>query len=148
MVEFALVAPIAFILVLGIVVVAIVATNQNRLTNTARDAARAAAVCGSDAAYTTLPNGQACNDSQALSYATGQLQQIDGSYGWSPGLSIVDQSGTIDGTTLADCKPGRLVMVTANYQQPLFVPFIGVLIGNASTNTRTLQATAEATCEQ
>lgn len=148
MVEFALVAPLGFILVLSIVVVAVVATNQNRLSNTARDAARAAAVCGSNQAYTTLPNGHSCTDSEAMSYATGELKKIDGAYTWSPVFSVVDQSGASDGTSLSNCRPGRLVMVTADYQQPLFVPFMGVLVGNAASNTRTLQARAEATCEQ
>ncbi|MDQ6747198.1 MAG: pilus assembly protein [Candidatus Dormibacteraeota bacterium] len=148
MVEFALVAPLGFILVLGIVVVAIVATNQNRMTNSARDAARAAAVCGSNAAPTTLPNGRNCSDTEATSYATAQLKQVDTSYPWGPALSVIDQSGASDGSSLSNCKPGRLVLVTATYQQPLFVPFMGVLVGNAATNTRTLQARAEATCEQ
>jgi len=148
MVEFALAAPIAFVLVLGIVVVAIVASNQNRLTNTARDAARAAAVCGTGTAYAVLPNGQPCTTAAALSYTTAELQKIDGSYPWSPTLGVIDSSGAPAGSSLSDCATGRQVVVRAAYAQPLFVPMIGVLIGNPSTNTRTLQATAEATCEQ
>src|SRR2546425_624963 len=56
MVEFALLAPTGFLLLLGIVVVGIVVTNLVQLTNAARDGARAAAICGS-VATAQMPDG-------------------------------------------------------------------------------------------
>lgn len=54
-VEFALVAPIAFLLLLGIIVASIAVANQNLLANGVRDTARAAAVCGGLAGRTLVP---------------------------------------------------------------------------------------------
>ena len=46
MVEFALLAPTAFLLLLGLVVLGLLVANQNLLSDAVRDTARAAAVCG------------------------------------------------------------------------------------------------------
>ena len=46
LVEFALLAPTAFLLLMGLVVGGILIANQNLLTDAVRDTARAAAVCG------------------------------------------------------------------------------------------------------
>jgi TadE-like protein len=46
LVEFALLAPTAFLLLLGLIVVGLTVANQNLLTDGVRDTARAAAVCG------------------------------------------------------------------------------------------------------
>jgi hypothetical protein len=45
-VEFSLLAPIAFVLLLGLLVLGLLVANQNLLTDAVRDTARAAAVCG------------------------------------------------------------------------------------------------------
>jgi hypothetical protein len=45
-VEFALLAPTAFLLLMGLIVLGILVANQNLLTDGVRDTARAAAVCG------------------------------------------------------------------------------------------------------
>ena len=55
MVEFALLAPVAFLLLMGLVVTGIVVTNQVALSNGVRDIARAAAVCGSVAGRPVPP---------------------------------------------------------------------------------------------
>ena len=55
MVEFALLAPVAFLLLLGLVVMGVFVTNQVALSNGVRDAARAAAVCGSIAGRPSPP---------------------------------------------------------------------------------------------
>src|SRR5437660_12933014 len=47
MVEFALLAPLFFLMVMGLIVSGIVVTNQVQLNNVVRDAARVAGACGS-----------------------------------------------------------------------------------------------------
>jgi Flp pilus assembly protein TadG len=58
LVEFAIVGPIAFLLLLGIIIVGITAANQDLLTNSVRDTARVAAVCGGLATRSTQGPGQ------------------------------------------------------------------------------------------
>jgi Flp pilus assembly protein TadG len=58
LVEFAIVGPIAFLLLLGIIIVGITGANQDLLTNSVRDTARVAAVCGGLATRSTQGPGQ------------------------------------------------------------------------------------------
>ena len=81
MVEFALLAPIAFLLLMGLVVTGIVVTNQVALSNGVRDIARAAAVCGSVAGRpvppptgTSNPQLPATGGQSALSCSWTNLQ--------------------------------------------------------------------------
>lgn len=103
MVEFAFVAPMFFLLVLGIVVVGVLAANQNLLSNSVRDVARSAAICGGSlrAATTQLPAAgsvsvQFCSDSNGSSwanlntYAAARLSQIAGNSTFSAPTAPVD----------------------------------------------------------
>jgi len=152
-VEFALVAPLAFLLLLGVIVTGIVVTNQVALTNAVRDGVRAAAVCGSDpTGSTVLPDGVTpCTsstgvDANVVTYVTTLLHNVQGGVS-APTVSVIASDGTTTGT-LANCRKGDTVQVTATFAQPLYVPLIGRLLGDAGGNTRTITARAEATCEQ
>src|SRR5579864_5775642 len=73
MIEFALLAPLGFLLLLSIVVMGIIVTNYIQLTNEARDGARVAAICGSSATA-QMPNGAGqCTPALVASYITGHL---------------------------------------------------------------------------
>src|SRR5579859_2490443 len=73
MVEFALLAPLGFLLLLSIIVVGIVVTNYIQLTNAARDGARVAAICGSSSTA-QMPNGTGtCTPALVAAYITGHL---------------------------------------------------------------------------
>jgi len=77
MVEFAILAPLAFLLLLGLVVTGIFVTNQVALSNGVRDAARAAAVCGSIAGRPstgTNPQVPATGGQSALPCSWSNLQ--------------------------------------------------------------------------
>ena len=146
MVEFALVAPLAFLLLMGLLVLGIVVMNLIQLTNAVRDGARAAAVCGGagfqSGSTQTLPNGQVCSTTALNSYITTKLQSITGV---TPSVTIL----TSGGTDLTQCSKGVEVMVTASFAQPLYFPLVGRLIGDSGNSTvRTISATGEATCEQ
>jgi len=160
MVEFGLLAPVVFLLLLGVVVLAIVVTNQIQLTNAVRDAARAAAVCGGLQARggegsqaPTLPDGVTRCDSNALiAYIKQRLSAV------APGAAslsvcVQDKAGVpcvaTDPNVMDQCARAKIIEVDASYPQPLFVPLVGALFAdNVGANTRTLSARAEATCEQ
>jgi Flp pilus assembly protein TadG len=155
MVEFALIAPILFTFLMGTVVLAIVISNQVQLTNVTRDGARAAAICGgagiqaqasgSNATNKSLPNGSACTGPNLVDYINKNLVAIPG--GVSPQINIL-VNGQATGQ-LSACQQGQTVVVTASYPQPLYLPLVGSFLGDAGNpNTRTLNATAQATCEQ
>jgi Flp pilus assembly protein TadG len=162
MVEFALISPLAVLLIVGIVVVSIVVLHQNQLANASRDIARAAAVCGSsppdpsgNPSTTKLPNGATCNDANLLVYARAQLANIDSTNTWNPTFTVLNLSGvsctvagacTVSGSGLASCKQGYALHVAVTYPQPLYVPVLGNIFG--SGGVRTLTATGVASCEQ
>jgi Flp pilus assembly protein TadG len=153
MVEFALVAPLAFMLLLGVIVLGIVITSQVQLSNAVRDGARASAVCGSDPypTTTTLPNGTKCSngvdDANEDAYISSQLTSLHSSVAPAT-FTVLKPDGTVWGNDARYCVKGYTLKLTATYEQPLFLPFMGQFFGNPATNTRTINATAEATCEQ
>lgn len=160
MVEFAFVAPLGFLLLLGIIVSGIVITNQISLNNAVRDAARGAAVCGSAAASSssspvnTLPDGTTCSDANILTYVDTQLHSKNSGFTLSA-LQVYKSNGTAIGnpneTDACQNVPGSAyyVQVSVTYAQPLFLPLVGRVLGDpGSTTTRTLTAKAQATCEQ
>lgn len=166
MVEFALIAPLFFLISIGLLVTGVVVTHQIQLTNSARDAARALAVCGS---YTTpnltLPDATSCNQGDESTYVTNLIHQVNPSATvTSVSVVTIDSSGNVtpvppggtndsslcaspQSTTLQNL-PTRYVQVQAQYSQPLFLPLIGKVLGTNGTNNRTLTATAVAECEQ
>ena len=109
MVEFALLAPFAFLLLMGIVVTGIVVTNQVALSNGVRDIARAAAVCGSIAGRPpstgTTPQlpatgGQGalnCSWTNLQSYVSARMKTLVG------GGTITAPTGT--GSFGSNCLP-------------------------------------------
>ncbi len=136
MVEFALVFPVAALLLLGIVVLGIVVMDQNALSTGVKAGARAAAICATSDSGQTLPDGTSCSNLDT--YIKKQLATV-GSASFSVSVP--------GGTWPTSCTVGNYVEVSASYQQPLYVPLVGHLLGNAATNTRTLTAHGEAPCE-
>jgi TadE-like protein len=154
MIEFALLAPLGFLLLLSIVVVGIVATNYVQLTNEARDGARVVAICGSDP-NAVLPDGtgRSC-DGFIANYITSRLVALPaGSV--SPQISvisgglactIVDANGVVN--QACHCSPGAMVQVTMSYNQPLYFPLLSNVLESNPNGTILLSASAQATCEQ
>lgn len=152
LVEFALVAPLLFVLVLGLVVGGIVVTNQVQLTNAVRDGARAAGVCGSDTSgatklppYSSNPADEVCSAANVVKYTRSRLQAVPATVNLSVSVFV---NGTFAGNSLSSCQPGATVEVQGSFPQPLYLPLIGVLLGDNGSNVRTIRADAEATCEQ
>ncbi len=157
MVEFTLVAPMGFLLLLGIIVSGIVVTNFVQLTNAARDGARIAAICGSGVSMTPptpMPDGSGpCSDTAIVSYITSHLVAVP--LASRPQIFVCSATEAANGTcssagtqSLADCQPGRIVEVDMTYDQPLYLPLVSNLFETNPNGTRTLTASAQATCEQ
>ena len=156
MVEFALVAPFLFIVLLGLIVCGIIATNYVQLSNAVRDGARAAGICGgaSRASGTTLPNGTNCSSGDLAAYIQSRLQAVPAPVTFTVNVLYngVSQGSctncTSTNTVLELCNQGATIEVTATYPQPLYLPLVGNLLSNTTGNARTISADAEATCEQ
>jgi Flp pilus assembly protein TadG len=155
LVEFALVAPAGFLLLLAIIVAGIVVTNMVQLNNIAREGARIAAICGS-AAGTAMPDGSgACSDAAVDSYITTHLTAIPAGsvtpqiYVCTPDQAANGQCRTqgIHGINGCNGQSGRIVEVDMSYNQPLYVPLLSAFFQTNSDGTRTLSASAQATCE-
>lgn len=149
MVEFALVTPVAFLLVFGIIVCGVVVTNQIQLGNVVREGARAAALCGgvARATGTILPNGQSCTGVALVTYIASSLHAMPGTV--SLNVTVINgNSIPNDPNVLDECQKGKTIVVDASFAQPLYIPLVGRLLGDSGTIMRTLDATAEATCEQ
>ena len=158
-VEFALIGPTAFLLLIGAVVLGIVVMHEVQLTQAVRDGARAAAICGSStdqATGSTLPNGSACTTANLTNYINVRVDSVSSTLAnqavvtvFSPnGTNLGSATGSSLGSAATFCAIGDTIQVSINYQQPLFVPLVGALLGSASTNTRTISAQGESTCEQ
>jgi Flp pilus assembly protein TadG len=157
MVEFALIAPAGFLLLLSILVVGIIVTNYIQLTNGARDGARVAAICGS-VPGTPMPDGSgACTGAAVSTYITQHLVALPA--GTVTPLIYVCLAGQAascatsgiacsTSTVICQCQPGRIVEVDMSYAQPLYFPIVGNFFQTNSNNTRLLSASAQATCEQ
>jgi TadE-like protein len=160
MVEFALVAPVALILLMSVVIIGIVVTNYLQLTNIAREGARVAAICGSATAASgttgtvPLPDGAgSCTDPNIDAYIASHLVTIPGV---NPSIYVctdVDISqGNCSSTSQKNgarfCQAGALVEVQMSYDQPLYLPIVSNLLETKPNGTRTLTAKAQATCEQ
>jgi Flp pilus assembly protein TadG len=153
LVEFALVAPIGFLLLLGIIVSGIVVTNFVQLTNAARDGARIAAICG-HVANAPMPDGSGlCSDAAIQSYITNHLVAVPLSqtpliFVCLPDDAAHNQCATLGQQGIHNCQVGRIVEVDMSYDQPLYLPLVTNLFQTKPNGTRLLQASAEATCEQ
>jgi len=160
MVEFALIAPAGFLLLLSILVVGILVTNYIQLANAARDGARVAAICGSSATAQMPDNSGGCTPANVANYITAHLVALPaGSV--TPQIyfctSAEVQSGTCavpanllssTATAFTQCQTGAIFEIDMYYDQPLYLPLVGNFFQTSSNNTRRLTASAEATCEQ
>lgn len=157
MVEFALIAPVSFLLIISIVVVGIFVTNYIQLTNVARDGARAAAVCGAGNSVSAaqMPDGSGtCSDTALESYISSHLVTIPGG-SVSPLIFVCTSAtaGACSSSAVADgfegCygQTGRIIEVDMYYDQPLYLPMVSAFFQTNSNGTRRLYASAQATCE-
>ena len=157
LVEFALVAPIFVVLLLGLFVACIVIMNQNQLTNAVRDGARAAAVCGgpnrnNQPVTPTLPDGHTpCDSSHLITFINSGLSAVPG--GALTSVCVYVGTGCVatdpgDPNILDKCNKGTVVQIDISYPQQLYVPVVGNLLGDNGSTTRTLHARAQAVCEQ
>ena len=150
-IEFALVGPLAFLLLLGGVVLGIVITHEIQLTAAVRDGARAAAICGSSTDQSigaTLPDGTLCTTANVTTYINSRVATVSSKLANQAVVTVYDAAGIRVGASATACARGYTVEVSITYQQPLFVPFVGAVFGDPSTNTRTISAQGAATCEQ
>ena len=157
LVEFALLAPVLFLVLLGLIIVSIVAMNQVQLNNVVRDGARVAGLCGSgkhDASVVITGNPvgqQACTTANIQTYIRGHLQALPaGSVVLN--VSITAPAGGNCGTCndLSECSVGAILSISASYEQPLFVPLVSTLFSNNSPrdSNRLMTATAQSVCAQ
>lgn len=172
--EFALIAPFAFLILLGLVVLGIVVLHEIQLTQAVRDSARAAAICGSGTVTSgpttnapTLPDSNLpCTTANLGAYINARLTKVDPSLANQATVTVyTDQNvwvasssganaGAIAGKCLANggnngaAVGAYTVEVSVNYAQPLYVPLVGAIFGTGGGNTRTISAKGEATCEQ
>jgi hypothetical protein len=188
-VEFSLLAPIAFLILMGLLVLGLVVANQNLLTDGVRDTARAAAVCGGsnrdpktqlppppNSATPTLcePTSTTTGWANLDAYARLRLNILAGGGLLSApapptgvtsckalpsssalvclytasGAPATGKDYTGAANPLDDCQLGWKIGISTQEAQPLYMPLVGHVFGNAGSNTRTLTADAEATCEQ
>jgi hypothetical protein len=160
LVEFAFIAPVGFLLLLGIVVVAIIVTNFIQLTNYAREGARIAAICGAGSVNkpAQMPDGSGtCTDGKILAYITAHLVAVPGG-SVNPTIYVCtpDRVTNGGGCNAANGLPGfhwcygqagSIVQVDMSYDQPLYLPLVSNVFGTNPNGTRTLKASAQATCE-
>jgi Flp pilus assembly protein TadG len=147
MVEFALVSPVALVLLIGLVVVGIVITHQMQLNQGAKSSARAVAICAvakEQDPYQvdpgTLPNGTSCANIQT--YIDDQFTSVSSSLA---SRDVVTVSGAAWSVGQA-CTQDEVIEVSINYEQPLFVPLVGYVFGDGGSDTRLLSAYGQATC--
>lgn len=160
MIEFALLAPLGFLLLLSVIVMGIIVTNYIQLTNMARDGARVAAICGSSTTA-QMPDGSGpCTPALVASYITGHLVALPaGSV--TPAIyfctTLDIQQGTCtsstnllssSGASFAQCQRGAIFQINMSYDQPLYFPILSNLFQTKPNGTRNLSASAQATCEQ
>lgn len=168
MVEFALVAPLGLLLVLGIAILGLVEMDSIQVTNLTRDAARGGAICGSAnrAAGSLLPDGSTCSYAHLQTYITNRLKGLPsgspskpatGSFGsncdktaansvvcvWTSSHGTVAITGS---NPLDACAKGDELEVVTQYNAQLYISLLGKFFGNGST--KPLLADATATCEQ
>jgi Flp pilus assembly protein TadG len=168
MVEFAVVAPIGFLLLLGIAILALVEMDSVQLSNLTRDSARAGAICGSSAraAGGQLPDGSTCTYAHLQTYVSNRLKALPsgsaskpptGSFGsncdttatnaivcvWTAAHVAVSISGS---NPLDACAKGDTLEVVTQYNAQLYLPLINKFFGGSTT--KSLQSDATGTCEQ
>lgn len=133
--EFALVAPVLFLILFGIIQMGFLFAGQNGLTNAARESARYAS---------TLPTPDTTLAASNATLVFNRLTNVNLEQ-YVPGYL----AGNLDGSTSVQyCREPAdgsnysiLVRVDVSYRHPLFIPFVGRLF--SSTDTWQLGATEE-----
>lgn len=158
-------APIAFLVLLGLFVLGIVVLHEIQLSQAVRDSARAAAICGSQTGQTsnapTLPDSNLpCNNANLVAYINARVTKVDPSLANKATVTVYDNSntpvgipasvtGANAGAVAARCSANAYtVEVSISYAQPLYLPLVGAVFGTGGGSTRTILAKGEATCEQ
>jgi Flp pilus assembly protein TadG len=169
MVEFAIVAPIGFLLLLGVAILGIVEMDAVQLTNLTRDSARAGAICGSStrAGGTQLPDGTTCSYDHLQAYISNRVKGLPSGTASKPGTSgfgsNCDTTGanaivcvwtashgavSISGSNPLDaCAKGDVLEVITQFNAELYVPVVSSVMATTGTY-RSLVADASGTCEQ
>ena len=154
--EFALVAPIFFLVLFGIIQLGFLLAGQNGMTNAAREAARYASTLPTP--DTTVAGNCATAGTNAKTVYDRLVGTNLGQYipGFLPanvtssgplsacGTAALNLTGTGVGYCTAANSDGTFsvrVRVTVIYRHPLFIPLVGQLF--SSTNTWQLQAVEE-----
>jgi Flp pilus assembly protein TadG len=169
MVEFAIVAPIGFLLLLGVGILGVVEMDTVQLSNLTRDSARAGAICGSAsrAGGTQLPDGAACTYANLQTYISNRVRGLPSGtaskpstsgFGsncdttganaivcvWTPSHGAVSISGS---NPLDACAKGDVLEVVTQFNAELYLPLVSRVMASSGT-TRSLVADASGACEQ
>lgn len=122
--EFALVAPLLFLLLFGVIQLGLLMASQNGLVNGVRDSARRAATYRvSDQSLTGAIFGAVCTsvETELAARLRKEMPGFDAgglsthiAYEWSPDPTNGEYS--------------LIVNVTANYSAPLYVPLVGIVL--------------------
>lgn len=148
-------APLGFVLLLGIVVIGIVVTHQIQLNQAVKNSARAVAICAEVPAQDpyavgTLPTGSSCTTTNIQGYINAQVEGVAAGLENQDTVSVYQADGSPTPWTSRQlngaCYPGQVVQVSITYQQPLYLPLLGYVLGNGSTGSRSLTSNGEATC--
>jgi len=154
MAEFALLAPVAFLLLTSIVVVGIMITNYIQVTNVAREGARIAAICAGESKGSVIPDGSTparpCTVTGVENYMADHLTSVPGG-SVNPSVEVCAAGSCnplLAGDDLAQrCTSSTLIEVNMSYPQPLYLPLVSTFFQDNSNGTRSLTARAEAGCE-
>lgn len=123
MVEFALLGPLFFIALFGIIEGALLVNAQVTLDNATREGARIAALCGQSRIYTyngvsSATGGCFAPAQKAIDDHMGYLTVVPGTL---PTIGVA--CSTTPGPQ-TDCPQGGTVTITTTYRYNYFVPFI------------------------
>lgn len=166
MLEFALIGPLAFLLLIGTIILGIIVLHEIQLTQAVRDGARAAAICGSQTGVAnttaTLPDSNLpCTSANIVAYINSRVTKVDPTLSGTATVGVLCDgsvstcangnvptggAASTSGAAAATCATGYTVEVFISYQQPLYLPLVSNVFGT-SGGTRAISAKGEATCE-
>ena len=159
-IEFAMIAPVFFLLLMGTIETGIIYFAQSTLQNAVNDAARLVRT-GQNTCYTTDSNGNCqpmteaqfrtaiCNEaSSLLSDCAGSSLQFDvtaysAGFGGASNSSPLDSSGNLP--ALSGFNTGsacEVVLVRAFYKWPVFTPMLNFFLANMAGNYHLLATAA------
>lgn len=152
MAEFALIAPMGFLLLMSIVVVGIVVANFVQVTNAARTGIRAGAICAGEVnsgvpASPLLPDGTACTVANLSAYINNHITGIPK---LAPTIVLCPAGGTCNATPITSfsgCTTNSYLEVTMTYAQPLYLPLVSAFFETQPNGNRTINAQAQAACQ-